>query len=440
MLLARLKIRTRVYAGFGSLIVLGLAVAAVGSWGIDGMGRQTSRMTGLVGNIRYVARAIEGQERIARALLQASIEPDETLQPRFEKAQADVRDALTQASAKTTSPVRKEIYEGSLAKLDAQAQSANKSFDVGRKMAAERKKLFSGGDAMTAATNRLVEVTAKSDSPELIAAGSGVERAILLVRIANWRFLATNDPKGPTTFHTNTTRAQEMLDALDKLNAPGLADHSTAVREKLIAYQTAFDATAPALIEMQNAFDKVQLPFIEAMQAELVRADESLAKDTTDAAAVAASLRDTTSVTQSIVAGIGLIGGLALAFLIGRSIIRPIAGITRTMGLLADGRHDVEVAGADSRDEIGDMARAVEVFKQNAIAKDTLEEQQARAQAAQARRQEEINQLVGFFGRSVGGVFATLAEASANMTKSSAALEKAATDTNTQASIGTQRG
>ena len=41
MLLSRLKISTRIYMGFASLVVLGLVVAAAGLWGIDGLGRQT---------------------------------------------------------------------------------------------------------------------------------------------------------------------------------------------------------------------------------------------------------------------------------------------------------------------------------------------------------------------------------------------------------------
>ena len=106
--------------------------------------------------------------------------------------------------------------------------------------------------------------------------------------------------------------------------------------------------------------------------------------------------------------------------------------MTEAMTKLAAGDRGVDVPARENTDEIGAMARAVEVFKQNAIAKHELEAAQAREQAAQARRQEEIGQLVGFFGRSVGGVFTTLAEASANMTASSAALEQSATETGSQ--------
>ena len=62
MLLSRLKIRTRIYMGFASLVVLGLVVAAAGSWGIDGLGRQSVRLNSLAGNQRYVAAAVQNEE------------------------------------------------------------------------------------------------------------------------------------------------------------------------------------------------------------------------------------------------------------------------------------------------------------------------------------------------------------------------------------------
>ncbi|WP_042445993.1 methyl-accepting chemotaxis protein [Azospirillum sp. B510] len=79
---------------------------------------------------------------------------------------------------------------------------------------------------------------------------------------------------------------------------------------------------------------------------------------------------------------------LAASILLGKAITRPIAALGAAMRLLADGNHSVSIAGADRRDEIGAMAQAVQVFKDNGIAMETLrrENEQAAEQAAAERR------------------------------------------------------
>ncbi|WP_294321486.1 methyl-accepting chemotaxis protein [uncultured Sphingomonas sp.] len=71
-----------------------------------------------------------------------------------------------------------------------------------------------------------------------------------------------------------------------------------------------------------------------------------------------------------VVGGIALIAiAVALAMLLSRQIARPITTLTGAMADLAAGRHDIDV-GADGRtDELGDMARAVLVFRDTAVAK-----------------------------------------------------------------------
>ena len=57
--------------------------------------------------------------------------------------------------------------------------------------------------------------------------------------------------------------------------------------------------------------------------------------------------------------------GLAIA----RSIVRPLRALMTTMHAIVAGHYGQTVRDTDARDEIGEMARAVEVFRENAIAK-----------------------------------------------------------------------
>src|SRR5207253_1368686 len=64
----------------------------------------------------------------------------------------------------------------------------------------------------------------------------------------------------------------------------------------------------------------------------------------------------------------GLIAGTATAiFIATRHVVRPLSAMTGAMQKLAQGDLDVEVQGLGKNDEIGQMAAAVEVFKENAI-------------------------------------------------------------------------
>ncbi|WP_152046955.1 methyl-accepting chemotaxis protein [Aureimonas psammosilenae] len=88
------------------------------------------------------------------------------------------------------------------------------------------------------------------------------------------------------------------------------------------------------------------------------------------------------------------LGLFTVAYLIRRSIANPIVKLTDAMRHLADGDHAVTVPAVDRRDEIGSMARAVQVFKEAGLERVRLEEEarvSREAQASSAERQAAID-------------------------------------------------
>jgi methyl-accepting chemotaxis protein len=134
-----------------------------------------------------------------------------------------------------------------------------------------------------------------------------------------------------------------------------------------------------------------------------------------------------------------ILGGLAIvmllvATLVVRWITRPLSRLTDGMKQLADGNFGVVLPGLRRKDEVGEMAQAVETFKVKAGQKARSEaEVQKVGQDLLARRQEEIDQLIGFFGRSMSGSFKSLSATSADMSRTSTSLESAAQTTGSQA-------
>ncbi|MCK5910279.1 MAG: HAMP domain-containing protein, partial [Caulobacter sp.] len=115
----------------------------------------------------------------------------------------------------------------------------------------------------------------------------------------------------------------------------------------------------------------------------------------TDAMVGATLKQATTNTIISVLFGVIAAGSaLLLALWIGsRKIAAPLNATAKTMEVLAGGSVDVEVKGADRKDEVGAMARSVQVFKDNAVALRTAEAAQARANSeaeAERRRNQEM--------------------------------------------------
>lgn len=106
----------------------------------------------------------------------------------------------------------------------------------------------------------------------------------------------------------------------------------------------------------------------------------------TEAIAANAAAQDraiTTALIALAIGGVALIGlAVALSMLLARQIARPITLLTAAMADLANGRHDIAVDAAGRSDELGDMARAVRVFRDTAAAKMADDRDRAAAMTA----------------------------------------------------------
>jgi methyl-accepting chemotaxis protein len=112
----------------------------------------------------------------------------------------------------------------------------------------------------------------------------------------------------------------------------------------------------------------------------------------------------------------------ALAFAIRRSIVRPVAEITAKMGRLSEGDTAITIEGTEMRTEVGALARALEVFRDNAVERAAAHERERREEAAKAERVERIAALTRAFDGHVGRTLATLDGAIGELEGSSQAL------------------
>ena len=135
---------------------------------------------------------------------------------------------------------------------------------------------------------------------------------------------------------------------------------------------------------------------------------------------------------------IALISG-GIAWLIGRSISRPLGQLGTRMRELADGALDQDIPGIERGDEVGAMAATVQIFKDNALRIRGLEKAEAETQArAAAERRAAMESIANDFERSVKGIVSSVATAAAGMQTTAQSMTATASDASTRAAtVGT---
>jgi methyl-accepting chemotaxis protein len=122
---------------------------------------------------------------------------------------------------------------------------------------------------------------------------------------------------------------------------------------------------------------------ISAIVADAVKLNDAIKTDTQNQADQLDATGQALSRVMLVLTGLGLLLGLLGAMLLAtRTIIRPLDLLKRRMGDLAAGDYDVAIEGQARRDELGAMARAVQIFKENGLSVQRLEAETAEGREA----------------------------------------------------------
>jgi methyl-accepting chemotaxis protein len=415
MRLQRLGIRGRIYVGFGSSLAIGLALACIALWALFSINREVTRMDATSDHtamLREVSRDIE----IMRSTAQRNSLGDKDSAVGTNAAKDAVQ--RLQTATQSRSAERRRIYQGLAQAIGVFEEERANWAGLASELQAEMAKLFSTGDELAASSGRLFAAV-RAGSDQSIAAFAGeVEAAVLLVRVANWRFLATREARGPETFRSNLAKAREVMANLERASLPAEARASIKpLRAILDRYAASFELAATDTLRIKELHDDQMLPHLAVMQTQIDTAESRLRKEFGAARDSADATIATTISVQEVVGVFALILGGLFAFWIARSIIRPVARMTSAMGKLAAGDTEAEIPGREAADEIGSMARAAEVFRQNAIERIRLQAQISDARA-DAAREAEMRRLADEFESEIGVIVRTVSSASSELESS----------------------
>ena len=266
-----------------------------------------------------------------------------------------------------------------------------------------------------------------------------VQANLLEARVSVKDYLLNANPTSAESVKTRLATAITLNDELvGMLREPERLENAQKSDKELKTYFDAFDqvvslpandpARATLVTGTLDRLGPIIAHDLEELKLEIKAEQDEIGPRATKAASQSV-------MATEIVAGIAIVLGIAAAWTIGTGISRPIRAITDAMNTLAGGNKNIDIPGQDHRDEIGDMAKAVLIFKQNMIKAEELAAQEVEAAKARERRAARISELTSGFDSEVSAVLEAVASASTEMQATATGMTSTAEETSRQSSI-----
>ncbi|MCA1941377.1 MAG: methyl-accepting chemotaxis protein [Caenispirillum bisanense] len=434
--LDNLKVRAKVSLGFVIVLALLVVTAITGVVALQNVGdafgeyRQLARLNNEVGRVQanmlstrmgakdFLIRGDDESTRIVRERSAATVKLAEDAQALLDPADAVNRDTLEEVQKGIATYVK--AFETAVGHQASRNAAVDKLNDLGPQM--ER------------ALYGIMESAYRDGDAEAAYRAGVALRHLLLARLNVNRFLVDNSDAAFDRVKQEKEvfdqRLDELVAELQNPERRGLAATADDVSK---LYSAQFDAAAAA-IRARNGVVSTTLDVVGPKVGDDVERMKLTIKDRQDALGPQVASSISTATTVAVVLGIAalVIGALA-AFAIGRGIAGPVTAMTTAMRRLADGDHGTEVPAQGRKDEVGEMAAAVQVFKENMIRAKDLAEAQERDRAARERRAQVIESLTKRFDADVSSVLGAVASASTELQSTAESMSSIAEETARQA-------
>jgi methyl-accepting chemotaxis protein len=431
------EISTRIYVGFGLVLAL---LVWVGWIGIGSLNVTSGRIDTYAQTAENGVRVAEIDGSVAemrRNVVRFANSGDAKSLSASQDLMQNLKDLLPRAIEATKDETRLENLKRMQALFDEYAQKFQRIPPLYQKKDTLIKEQLNLHGRDLSATYAQILKNAQSDGDFEAAAYTGsTEEALAATRIAAVRFLS--DPS-----EENKKAVEEALPVflnraealLAHLQNPARREKAKEGMELAKKYKISFDEIATTMREL----NRLVVEDMGALGSEFTK----LAKETSKSQKgfmEELEVKTLSDIHSSVNTGtplvvIALVLGIGIALVISAGIVKPIGDMTDAMTLLANGDRSVEIPALDSKDAIGKMAKAVLVFKENAIENERLQADQA----AQKRKAEEVRlqamrDLADSFEHQMGGVINAVTSATVELQASAKQMAATATETSSQAS------
>jgi methyl-accepting chemotaxis protein len=345
-------------------------------------------------------------------------------------AEASLKEAIDQAMKGTTNPARLD----QVTRLAREFRTFTKIFaDVlkvkGESALVAQNQLARGGNMLR---YKLDELAGDAGEAELPAVELGVKQvtaqyqamtALANMFVVNSDQAVANSAMARMKFVENSMHA---ISTTDEKIVQGLKDASGLLDEYRQSLTTLVE-NAKSIEELTGEMTESATAIMQgssAMKADLL-ADQQRLEAESDA-----TIGETERLIVMLAAGGFLLGGV-LAVLLGKGISRPMITMCKAMRELAGGNFDVVLPGLGRKDELGEMAGAVEEFKVQAVAKAERDaaEQDAQNKASSAARREELIRFADEFETAVGAIVSNVSASAVQLESAAGTLTRTAETT-----------
>ena len=345
-------------------------------------------------------------------------------------AEASLKDAIDKAMKGTTNSARLD----QVTRLGREFETFSRIFADILKLKREsalivERQLTRGGSMLRYKLDDLASNAADAELPAVELGAKQVQSQYQAATAMADNFVISSDPAAATSTLARLTFVQNSLHAI------------SATDEKIL--QTIKEAFG-LLADYRQAFTKLvdNAKSIDQLTTEMgVSADAIMQGSTamkagllSDQQRLEAESDATIGETERLIvmlAGGGFLLGAVLALLLGKGISRPMIAMCQAMRELAGGRFDVVLPGLGRKDELGEMAAAVEEFKVQAVAKAERDAaaQDAHNKASSAARRSELIRFADEFEAAVGAIVSNVSASAVQLESAAGTLTRTADTT-----------
>lgn len=276
------------------------------------------------------------------------------------------------------------------------------------------------------------------------AAREAMDLRVDIIAISRMTYQLAQSSERAEDFRAEAARrAEEMLGRLPKLAAvadPRQSEQLAAIRSALEHYFADIGAMVDTAAASANDSAAIAAALDAALAGQKAVTDTVKAYSTYSAEMMAAQREGAAAQARSaarnvvVTALLAILAGAAVAGWIARnSISTPLRRIVGVLTELARGNTEVEIAGAERRDEIGEVARAAGFFRDQAIQNAAMtRERDAQKARSEAEKRQALAELAQEFELSVGKVVESVSAAAAQLESSARLMSGSADQTSHQ--------